>query len=153
MMDGHGQPPRPAFGHLDQDGRVEEDAKLKVDVLVTAVSGDRLCSIALKRQELVEHLKMRISAATAVPESDQTLLLPSGQRLAAKRRLGSVLPRRSETVTLVVARPSCSLCGVKDGLWGRRAKLIQCAHCLEAYYCSRECQMADAGTHLRRDLP
>ena len=109
MMDGHGQPPRPAFGHLDQDGCVEEDAKLKVDVLVAAVSGDRLCSIALKRQELVEHLKMRISAATAVPESDQTLLLPSGQRLAAKRRLGSVLPRRSETVTLVVARPSCSL--------------------------------------------
>lgn len=151
-MDCHGHLPRLAFGHLDQDGCLEEGG-LTVDVAVNAVSGDRLFSIALKEEDQVQHLKTQISLACNVPESDQTLLLSNGQRLAAKRRLRSVLPKRSEVVTLVVSQPACRRCGVRDGLWGRRARLIQCALCLEAYYCSRECQTADAGSHLRCDRP
>ena len=146
-MDCHEHLPRQAFGHLDQDGI--EEGGLAFDVLVTAVSGDRRCRIALKEQDRVQHLKTQISSAFNVPESDQTLILPNGQRLGAKRRLRSVLPTRSEAVTLVVSRPACRRCGVRDGLWGRRANLIPCPHCLDAYYCSRECQMADAGVHLR----
>lgn len=149
-MDCHGQPPRVAFGHLDQDGCVEEDG-LTVDVVVAAISGDQLCSVMLAEREPVQHLKTQISLACGVPESDQVLLL-NGRRLGAKRRLRSVLPTRS-TVTLVVSRPSCNRCGTRDGLWGRRARLMECAHCLEAYYCSSECQVADARAHLRCDLP
>ena len=148
LMDCHEHLPRLAFGHLEQDGCIEQELHV-VDVAVTAVSGDRLCSIALDEQDRVQHLKMRISSAINVPESDQVLLLSNGQRLGAKRRLRSVLPRRSEAVTLVVSQPSCRRCGVRDGLWGRRANLIQCPRCLDAYYCSPECQAADAGSHLR----
>ena len=146
-MDCRVEPPRLAFGHLDQDGCFEEDLNT-VDVAVTAISGDQVCSLALQDQAQVQHLKMLITAALGVEESDQTLILANGQRLGARRRIRSVLPNRSEPVTLVVSRPSCRRCGTRDGLWGRRAKLMQCTHCLDAYYCSRECQAADAGAHL-----
>ena len=148
MMDCHGHLPRLEFGHLDQDGLPEEDG-LTVNVAVAAISGDQLCSLTLAEKDPVQSLKTQITAALGIQESDQTLLLPNGQRLGARRRIRSVLPNRSEAVTLVVSRPSCRRCGIRDGLWGRRAKLIQCTHCLDAYYGSRECQTADAGTHLR----
>ena len=151
MMDCNVQLPRLAFGHLDQDGCIEQEDGLAVDVAVAAVSGEKLCDITLHERDQVQQLKTRISSALRVPESDQTLLLSNGRRLGAKRRLRSVLPSGSETVTLVVSRPACVRCGIRDGLWGRRAQLIQCPHCLEAYYCSRECQMADAEAHLRCD--
>ena len=146
--------PRLAFGHLlDQDGCEEDDA-LTVDVM-GAASGDNLCTVTLASEDPVQSLKTKIAVTLNLPESDQILLLPTGQRLGAKRRLRSVIPSagRSASVTLVVSRPSCRCCGVKDGLWGRRAKPMQCAHCLEVYYCSRECQLADAGAHLRCARP
>ena len=152
MMDCNAQLPRLAFGHLDQeDGCIEQEDGLAVDVAVTAVSGEKLCNIALKSRDQVQHLKTRLASTLRVPESDQTLLLSNGRRLGAKRRLRSVLPSGSETITLVVSQPACRRCGVRDGLWGRRAKLIQCPHCFDAYYCSRECQMADADAHFRCD--
>ena len=151
LMDCNGETPRLAFGHLDQDGCLEEDA-LTVDV-VAGVSGDKLCSVTLTEQNpVLQHLKTRIAEALEVPVSDQVLLLANGQRLGAKRRLRSVLPDRS-AVALVVSRPSCVRCGIRDGLWGRRAKLIQCSHYLEVYYCSRDCQAADAESHLRCGRP
>ena len=146
--------PRLAFGHLlDQDGceeaEEEEEDALTVDVM-GAATGDKLCTVTLAAEEPVQDLKTRIAATLNLPESDQILFLPNGERLAAKRRLRSVLPSgRSASVTLVVSRPSCRCCGVRDGLWGRRAKLIRCAHCLEAYYCSRECMIADYEKHIR----
>ena len=149
-MDCRAEPPRIAFGHLDQDGDLEEDA-LTVDV-VAGVSGHKMCSVTLTDQNpVLQHLKTRIAALLNVPESDQVLLSNRGQRLGAKRR--SVLPDRSSAVALVVSRPSCRRCGFRDGLWGRRAKLIQCPHCFDAYYCSRECQVADAESHLRCGRP
>ena len=152
LMDCRAEQPRIAFGHLDQDGGLEEDA-LTVDV-VAGVSGDKLCSVTLTEQNpVLQHLKTRIAAHLNVPESDQVLLSNGGQRLGAKRRLRSVLPDRSSAVALVVSRPSCRRCGIRDGLWGRRAKLIQCPHCFDAYYCSRECQVADAESHLRCGRP
>jgi hypothetical protein len=150
LMDCHGEMPRFAFGHLlDEDGCQEDDA-LTVDVMAAA-SGDKLCTVTLAEQEPVHHLKTRIAETLNLPESDQILLLPNGERLGATRRLRSVLPSagRSASVTLVVSRPACRCCGVRDGLWGRRANLIQCAHCLEAYYCSRECMIADWERHAR----
>ena len=147
-MDCHGDTPRFAFGHLDQDGCVEENA-LTVDV-VAGVSGEELCRVTLTQQNpVLLDLKTQIAAALDVPVSDQVLLLSDGQRLGAKRRLRSVLPDRS-AVALVVSRPSCRRCGIRDGLWGMRANLIQCPHGSEAYYCLRECQVADAESHLRR---
>ena len=66
MMDCHEHLPRHASGHLDQDGIEEEDGSA-FDVLVSAVSGDRLCSISLKEQDRrVQHLKTRISAVSLV---------------------------------------------------------------------------------------
>ena len=144
--------PRVAFGHLDQDG-CQEEAALTVHVAVVYVSGDQLCNLALKEEDQVQRLKTQISSALGVPECDQNLLLANGRRLCAKRRLRSVFSKRSETVTLVISRASCRRCGTRDGLWGRRAKLIQCGHCLETYYCSSECQMADAGAHHRCARP
>ena len=79
MMDCNAHVPRLAFGHLDQDGCIEEGG-LAVDVVVTAASEDQRCSSALKE---------RISSALSVPESDQVLLLSNGQSLGAKRRLWS----------------------------------------------------------------
>jgi hypothetical protein len=142
-----GGTPRLAFGHLASEEGLDDDA-LTVDVMA-GISGDKLCSISLTEQEPVQHLKMLIWTTLNVPETDQVLLLPNGRRLGAKRRLRSVLPSRSASVTLVVSRPACRCCGVRDGLWGRRAKLTQCAHCLEAYYCSRECMIADWERHVR----
>ena len=139
-------------GHLlDQDDS-EDDDVLKIDVM-GAATGDKLCTVTLAAEDPVQDLKKRIAEALKLPESDQILFLPNGQRLGAKRRLRSVLPSadRSASVSLVISRPSCRCCGVRDGLWGRRANLIRCAHCLEAYYCSRECMIADDEKHIRGD--
>ena len=145
----HGQP-RLAFGLLDQDG-CQEDDSLTVDVL-GAASGDKLCTLSSPGQETVHGLKTRIAETLHLPETDQILLLPNGRRAGAKRRLRSVLPSsagRSASVTLVVSRPACRRCGVRDGLWGRRANLVRCARCLDVYYCSRECMIADWEAHIQ----
>ena len=145
---------RLAFGHLlDQDGCDENDV-LSVDVM-GAASGDNLCTVTLASEDPVQSLKAKIAVTLNLPESDQILLLPTGQRLGAKRRLRSVIPSagRSASVTLVVSRPSCRCCGVKDGLWGRRAKLIRCARSRETYSWSRKCMIADEGAHFRRVRP
>ena len=99
--------PRRAFGHLlDVDGCHEEDeGTLTVDVMAAA-SGDTLCTVTLKEREPVQNLKTRIAESlNNVPVSDQTLLLPNGQRVGAKRRLRSVLRSagRSASVALVVS--------------------------------------------------
>ena len=91
LMDCHRDPPRLAFGHLDQDGCFEDDA-LTVDV-VAGVSGDELFSVPLTEQKpVLFDLKTRISAALDVPVSDQVLLLSTGQCLRAKRRLSLCFP-------------------------------------------------------------
>ena len=110
--------PRLAFGHLlDQDG-CDEDEALTVDVM-GAASGDSLCTVTLAAEDPVQSFKKKIAVTLNLPESDQILFLPTGQRLGAKRRLRSVLPSgRSASVSLVISRPSCRCCGVQDGLWG-----------------------------------
>ena len=79
---------------------------------MAALSGDKLCSVTLSEQDLVQHLKMRMSASLHdVPESDQVLLLSNGRRLGAKRRLGSVLPRsRSSGYSSGVSADRSLLC-------------------------------------------
>ena len=101
-----GEMPRRAFGHLlDADGCHEEDEDtLTVDV-TAAASGNTLCTVTLTEREPVQNLKARIAESLNVPVSDQTLLLPNGQRVNAKRRLRSVLRSagRSASVALVVS--------------------------------------------------
>ena len=104
LMDCHGEMPRSAFGHLlDEDGCQEDDA-LTVDVMAAA-SGDKLCTVTLAEREPVHTLKTRIEETLNLPESDQILLLPNGERLGTTRRLRSVLPSagRSASVPLVVS--------------------------------------------------
>ena len=64
QMDCHGEQPRLAFGHLDQDGCLEEDA-FTVDVLVVVNPDVQLCSVTFAKREPVQHPKTQIWLADA----------------------------------------------------------------------------------------
>jgi hypothetical protein len=64
QMDCHGEPPRVAFGHLDQDGCLEEDG-FTVDVLVAVTPDVQLCSVTFAEREPVQHPKTQIWLADA----------------------------------------------------------------------------------------
>ena len=143
-MDEDGWEWRVAFWHFD-DG-CEGDRIFNVSVY--GMNGLR-CEIRIPECHNVNNLKTEIGCLLRIAKMDVVLSLRDGQILKSSQPLGAVFLScdLNVSVTLVVKRPSCKLCGTRDGLWGRRAKLICCGLCLDAYYCSRECQVRDWGRH------
>ena len=62
--------PRLAFGHLDQDGGLEDE--ILFDMLLAVIPGDQLCSKKLTEQEPAQHPKTQASLACSLPEGQMT---------------------------------------------------------------------------------
>ena len=133
--------PRLAFREWPDD----TDNDQLITVAVVGCAGE-VCSASLPEYNTVHDLKMEIARRIALPEAD-LVLLRDGVRLKARQSIGSVFLTSGRTVSLLVSQPRCRKCGIRDGIFGQRAKLSRCPVCLEAFYCSRECATADWRTH------
>ena len=134
---------RLAFWHFGE----ESDDFEVFNITVQSLAGPT-CQVRAPEYYTVQDLKSEVSVRIRRPEAD-VALLHGGKRLKPKMSLSAVFPSRGldVTVDLIVARPACTLCGTRDGLWGRRAKLMRCEWCLDAYYCSRDCRVRDSQRH------
>ena len=135
--------PRLAFREWSDDS--DNDQQITVEVVGFA---GNICSATLPEHYTVHDLKKEIERRITLPEADLVLLL-NGVRLRARQTIGSVFLASGRVVTLVASQPRCRHCGVRDGIFGRRAKLSRCPVCPEAFYCSRECTLADWQAHRR----
>ena len=136
---------RVAFWCVDEE--CDDDDRI-FNVSVHGLSGLR-CEVRIPEYYNVDDLKTEIARLLRVAKMDIGLSLCNGQALKSRQPLGAIF-RSCEidvSVNLIVARPSCKLCGTRDGLWGRRAQLICCELCQDAYYCSRDCKVRDWGRH------
>ena len=135
--------PRLAFREWPDDS----DNDQLIAVAVVGFAGE-VCSATLPEYYTVHDLKVEIARRIALPEAD-LVLLRNGVRLKARQSIGSVFLTSGRTVSLAVSQPRCRKCGIRDGIFGRRASLSRCPVCLEAFYCSRECTLADWQAHRR----
>ena len=134
---------KPRLAFREWPGDSDEGEQITVEV--NGFAG-KVCSATLPEHDTVHDLTMEIARRIAVPEAD-LVLLRNGFRLKARQSIGSVFFTSGRTVNLVVSQPHCRKCGIRDGIFGQRAKLSRCPVCLEAFYCSRECATADWRTH------
>ena len=134
---------RLAFWHFGE----ESDDFEVFNVTVRGLAG-LTCQVRAPEYYSVQDLKSEVSVRIRRPETD-VALLHEGKMLKSKLSLSAVFPFQGlgVTVDLIVARPACKLCGTRDGLWGRRAKLMRCERYLDAYYCSRDCRVRDWQRH------
>ena len=135
--------PRLAFREWPEHS--DEDEQITVEVVGFA---GKVCSATLQEFYTIHDLKAAISRRIGQPEADLVLLL-NGVRLKARQSIGSVFLTSGRTVNLVVSQPRCRKCGIRDGIFGRRARLSLCPVCLDTLYCSRVCALADWQAHAR----